>query len=142
MGHVFLARHMGTGKKVAVKVIATPDATRSAGMQLFLREASVLSQLKHPRIVNAIEFGIFEQLPYLVMEYIPVIEWDDLLASRSGSEKTRISCWVVCQALEAIQHAHENHIVHRDIKPSNILAYRGGRHLHVKLSDFGLARTT
>ncbi|PGH18200.1 CAMK protein kinase [Polytolypa hystricis UAMH7299] len=49
---------------------------------------------------------------------------------------------ILRQTLSALQYLHEHKplIVHRDIKPRNILVL-SRNHLHVKLADFGLAKT-
>lgn len=140
MGRVYGGQHIATRQPVAIKLLDTVASAEASLLQLFLREASLLTRLQHKRIVRAFDFGIYEQRPYLVMEYIPVLDCDQLLQGVSPGERTRIACWLICQVLEALQFAHDHHVVHRDVKPSNILVYRGRRHLHAKLSDFGLAK--
>ena len=41
------------------------------------------------------------------------------------------------QAAEALQHAHQRHVIHRDVKPANLILDSSER---VWLTDFGLAR--
>lgn len=139
LGEVFLGLQKSTSQRVAVKLLK-PTQTTNAAVQLFLREASVLSQLKNRRIVQFHEFGIAEGQLFLVMEYVETVDVEKLLHRQSLVGRIRIACGLVKQVLQALQFAHERSLVHRDVKPGNILAYRGNRKLHVKLADFGIAK--
>jgi len=140
MATVHLARHRRTGEEFAVKLIRSDTPISQKQMQLFIREASVLTRLEHPSIVRAIEFGIEEAVPYLVMEYIQTIDLMQLLREQPPQQRVKIATWTVSRLLQAIHYFHQQGIVHRDIKPGNVLAYREGRHLRIKLADFGLAK--
>ncbi len=140
MAIVYRARHRKTGQLVAVKLIRTASASSRKLLQLFVREASVLLRLKHPRIVRSIEFGFQDHQPFLVLEWLPVIDLLLLIDPLPLDQKLRLSCWTVSRILQALQYAHSEGFVHRDVKPSNILAYRQRHRLQVKLGDFGLAK--
>jgi len=140
MASVYSARHRKTSQQVAIKLIRSAGPPSDKMLQLFAREASVLLRLTHPRIVRSIEFGVQDQQPFLVMEWIPVIDLVKLIDAMPPAQKVRMSCWVVSRVLQALDYAHSQGIVHRDIKPGNILAYREAHRLQVKLGDFGLAK--
>lgn len=140
MAIVYRARHRKTGQLVAVKLIRTASASSLKLLQLFVREASVLLRLKHPRIVRSIEFGFQDHQPFLVLEWLPVIDLLQLIDPLPLDQKLRLSCWAVSRILQALEYAHSEGFVHRDVKPSNILAYRQRHRLQVKLGDFGLAK--
>jgi serine/threonine protein kinase len=74
------------------------------------------------------------------MEYLPTIDLMAVLEEQQGQSRVKVATWVISRILQAVHYAHERGIIHRDIKPGNILAYRTGRHLQVKLADFGLAK--
>ncbi len=140
MATVYQAKHRGSGQEVAVKLIRASIVVSEKLVQLFAREASILSQLKHPRIVRCLEFGFHDQQPFLVMELIKTIDLMKLLAAQPVAARVKTSCWVASRILQALAYAHEKKFVHRDIKPGNILAYREAHRLQVKLADFGLAK--
>ncbi|MFK8111079.1 MAG: protein kinase, partial [Rubripirellula sp.] len=140
MATVHLARHLRTEETVAIKLIRSDSPITNKQIRLFVREAGVLTKLQHPRIVKAIEFGLEETRLYLVMEYIKTVDLFSLLDQQTSKQRTKIATWIVTCILQAVHYAHEQGIVHRDIKPGNLLAYREGRHLRVKLADFGLAK--
>jgi serine/threonine-protein kinase len=140
MGVVYHAIQKGTGREVAVKVICSSTPIGTAAMQLFLREASILGQLRHPRIVDSIGAGLSQDQLYLAMEYVPVMNWRQMVANQPRAMQIRLVCGIVCRALEALQFAHQRDVVHRDIKPSNILVYKQDGAIQVKLADFGLAK--
>jgi len=140
MGVVYLARHRVSQRLVAVKRVLPQAVVSTPALQMFLREVSVLSRLRHRRIVELIEFGLWEERPFLVMEYLPAVDVLDRLEAGDLVARVRIATAMTCRVLEALQFAHEQGIVHRDVKPSNVLAFRSGRKLQVKLSDFGLAK--
>ena len=140
MGVVHLARHVATGRLVAVKLIIPECAAGERAVQMFLREISVLSRLDHPAIVRFHEVGSACGQFFFVMDYVEAVDLPALLAGQSPGPATRTACGVVCQALEGLGHAHELGFVHRDIKPSNLLVSREKRKLRVKLADFGLAK--
>jgi serine/threonine-protein kinase len=139
MGVVFRAIHSATAKPVAIKVISPRQSTSEAAMQLFVREASLLGRLNHPHIVQCLDFGYTTGQLYLIMEYVPAINYESVLEEQR-SARTRVSCAIICQILRALEHAHRMSIVHRDIKPENVLLWRKGRKLNAKLADFGLAK--
>ncbi|MCC9600294.1 protein kinase [Stieleria sp. JC731] len=140
MASVFRASHRRSGEQFAIKLIRSDLDETDKRMQLFVREATMLTQMRHPRIVEAFELGIHGRSPYLVMEFI---ENQDLLAlidSQSEKQKRRTAIWVIGRVLEALHYLHSKGVVHRDIKPGNILAYKEAHRLQVKLADFGLAK--
>lgn len=140
MATVYRGRHRKTGQQVAVKLIRASAAPSDKMLQLFVREASVLLRLKHPRIVRSIEFGFQDQQPFLVLEWLPVIDLLEFIDPLPFPQKVRLSCWAISRVLQALEYAHGEGFVHRDVKPSNILAYRQEHRLQVKLGDFGLAK--
>jgi serine/threonine protein kinase len=144
MGAVFLATHIGTGRPVAVKVIAPQFMTNDEFVERFRREAKAAGRLRHPNVVNVTDFGFASvstnRLAYLVMEYLDGCSLGDILA-----EERRLPIeWVVDileQVCSAVDEAHKQGIVHRDLKPDNIWLEpnrRGG--YTVKVLDFGLAK--
>lgn len=140
MGVVYHARQRATGRDVAVKLIEPEVAARPEAVQLFLREAHILSQLRHPRIVDYVSLGLHDGQMYIAMEYLPAINVRKLLDSQSRPRQLRLACGLACYMLEALQHAHEKDIVHRDVKPTNVLVYKVDKKVQLKLADFGLAK--
>lgn len=140
MGAVFEATNRSTGQRVAIKVIRPLREASDQAVQLFLREASTLGQLKHKRIVQFYELVKAADQFCLVMEYVDRIDLREYLANKSPESKVRHYCGVICQVLEALSYAHRLGLVHRDIKPSNILVAKEGNRIGVKLADFGLAK--
>ncbi|MAT16810.1 MAG: serine/threonine protein kinase [Planctomyces sp.] len=140
MGAVYRGVRKSTSEQVAIKLIVPQRAGNQRDTQLFLREASVLSSLDHPRIVKFHELGMAAGQFYLVMENVPTVDFAKVLCSQSAESKLRISCGIICQVLEALEYAHSLSYVHRDIKPANILVTKPDRKLKCKLADFGLAK--
>jgi serine/threonine-protein kinase len=140
MGVVYRAVHTATGQAAAIKLISQSKSASEHAIQLFVREASLLGRLDHPHIVRCLDFGYASGQLFLVMEYVPAIALDDVLANESKSSQIRIPCAIACQLLQALGHAHRLSIVHRDIKPENVLLCRKEHKLNAKLADFGLAK--
>jgi serine/threonine-protein kinase len=138
---VHLARRLADGETVAVKVILPESAGNEVSIRLFLREASVLSQLEHARIVRFYEVGMARGQFFLAMEYVPAVKLTQLLDGLSTPKRIKTSCAIACQMLDALTYAHARGFVHRDIKPANILVTRTESKLRSKLADFGLAKS-
>jgi hypothetical protein len=139
MSRVYLAQHRRTGVLAAVKVIETDLAGDAAYSERFKREARNLCHLSHPRVVGCLEFGVSDNLHYLVVEYVEGadLRWALEEYGRQGelipvADAQRI----VEQVAEALDYIHASGVVHRDIKPANILLDRQGQAF---LSDFGVA---
>ncbi len=138
MGFVYQARDLVTEGTVALKLLHARGESEAA--QRFVREAQVLSELRHPGIVSYVAHGLTEeQQPFLAMEWL---EGEDL-AQRLAREPLSPPDTLVLlrRAAEALAVTHARGIIHRDIKPSNLFL-RGGRVEQVVLLDFGLARVT
>jgi serine/threonine-protein kinase len=141
MGEVFKARHLETGRVVAIKMMIPSAASSDRARKYFQREISVLHELRHPNIVQFYEMhealGIF----HLVMEFV---DGQDALAWAEGFEggpPVAAVAEVGLQLLAALDHAHAKGFVHRDVKPSNLLLTGPRLRPRVKLSDFGLAKS-
>jgi serine/threonine protein kinase len=140
MGLVYHARHAQTQADFALKLLSQENSDDDEGRELFNREARMLSGLTHPHIVRYFAYGKHEGVPYLVMEKLPLIQFEAELARQPLPRRVRVACRVVGKLLAALQYVHERGIVHRDVKPSNILIFRSGPKIGVKLADFGLAK--
>jgi serine/threonine-protein kinase len=141
MGVVYLARHNQTGRMVALKLIVPESAATRSAVDRFLREVSVLSQLKHPHIVEWLEQGATRGQFWFAMEYVNGSNLEVLANANPGHYPIHQACRMASQVLKGLEHAHSLGFVHRDIKPENILIGRTDSGLVAKISDFGLAKS-
>lgn len=140
LGTVYRAQQLGTNRQVAIKCIRPDLEPNERARQLFIREASITAQLKHPKIVEYLGFGLLKDRPYLVMEYIASENLEQIVWRHNPARRVRLAVKIAVQVLEALAYAHAAGIVHRDVKPSNILANAQTGRLFLKVSDFGLAK--
>ncbi|MFT3923473.1 MAG: protein kinase [Myxococcales bacterium] len=151
MGVVYLARAegaVGFVKPVVVKLVLPEHASDERYLGMFVREAQILSGLRHPSIVDVIEFGEEAGGYVMVLEYVRgyhLGQWSKYLRKKGREIPTEILLLLMIDVLEALHKAHSMvhpdgtpmHIVHRDVSPSNILLDDDGR---ARLLDFGVAR--
>jgi WD40 repeat protein/serine/threonine protein kinase len=139
MGRVYEARQENPRRTVAIKVMSR-GMTSASALRRFEFEAQVLGRLRHPGIAQILEAGRLDDgaTPWFAMEYIanakPITDF-----ARDAKLSTRDRLRLFRQACDAIAHGHQRGIIHRDLKPSNILVDGAG---HVRVIDFGVARTT
>jgi eukaryotic-like serine/threonine-protein kinase len=143
MGAVYEAVHIGTNRRIALKVISG-DASRHSPdvIARFVREAKAAGAIDTQHIVQVLDFGVDEQLsvPYLAMEFLAGEDLDHVM-ERLGPLSPELAVRIVGQACIGLQKAHDAGVVHRDIKPANLyLARRDGGELIVKILDFGIAK--
>src|SRR2546428_584531 len=122
------------GQKVAIKVLH-PELAVSVAADRFLREIRYASQLNHPHIARLLDSGETDYLLWFAMPYLPGETLRQVLR-REQRLPVDQACRVACEALDALQHAHQHGIAHRDIKPDNIVLSPEG----AILVDLGIAR--
>lgn len=137
VARVYLARNVGLGRLVAIKILLPGQAADETARRRFEREAKASASLTHPNVVDVYQFGrLPDETPYLVMRFVKGRTMEELLAAegRLDQQKARLILGQVASALAA---AHRQGIVHRDVRPGNILwdEERGD----ALLSDFGIA---
>lgn len=137
-GIVLKARDPQLDRTVALKVLSPQLASQPRARQRFLREARAAAAVHNEHVVGIYAIDESAELPFLAMEYVRGRSLHDRLHSGSRceiGELLRISRAVA----EGLAAAHAKRLVHRDVKPANILIddERG----HVRITDFGLART-
>jgi serine/threonine protein kinase len=149
---VYLARQMADQIQVAIKeylprklahrtwnnvVVANSDETQPLfrrGRTLFFEEAKVLANLKHPNIVEVINFFEANSTVYMVMTYDYGVTLDKILSNKMLTISPEFFLQVFDSLLTGIAHIHSHNLVHLDIKPANILVRPGNDAL---LLDFG-----
>ncbi len=134
--NVYLGEHIHLNTYAAIKILRTQLAEDS--VEDFRTEARTLAHLKHPNIVQVLDFGVDDKMPYLVMQYAP----NGTLRQRHPRGvpvALNVVISYVKQMASALQYAHSQKLIHRDIKPENMLV---GEQNQVLLSDFGIAVVT
>ncbi|XP_070622226.1 serine/threonine-protein kinase MARK2 isoform X16 [Erythrolamprus reginae] len=131
---VKLARHVLTGKEVAVKIIDKTQLNSSSLQKLF-REVRIMKVLNHPNIVKLFEVIETDKTLYLVMEYASGGEVFDYLVAH-GRMKEKEARAKFRQIVSAVQYCHQKFIVHRDLKAENLLL---DADMNIKIADFGFS---
>jgi serine/threonine protein kinase len=139
MGTVWVAAHEKLGTQVVVKFLAAALAGDDEAKARFSREVASMVQVKSPHVVQTLDHGIFDDVPFIVME---LLEGEDLSARirRGGALAPPEVLHVVEGVAAALTKAHEQAIVHRDIKPANIFLCDAEPRPFIKLLDFGVAK--
>nr|XP_029543849.1 MAP/microtubule affinity-regulating kinase 3 isoform X6 [Oncorhynchus nerka] len=131
---VKLARHILTGREVAIKIIDKTQLNSNSLQKLF-REVRIMKLLNHPNIVKLFEVIETERTLYLVMEYASGGEVFDYLVAH-GRMKEKEARAKFRQIVSAVQYCHQKHIVHRDLKAENLLL---DADMNIKIADFGFS---
>lgn len=143
MGAVYEGRHLGTGRRIAVKVIV-PEALAAGGeiIQRFQREARASGATESQHVVQIIDAGVDDatKSPFIVMEYLTGEDLQQVI-QRVGPIDPSAVLRIFAQACQGLSRAHQEGIVHRDIKAANLfVARREEGDLVVKILDFGIAK--
>ena len=133
MAEVYKAYQPDLDRHVAIKIIASDLSGDPAWLAQFKREAQMLARLQHPNILPIYDYGDYNGMPYLVMQYNRGGTLADCLGHPQPVDD---AVRIVSQIGDALAYAHAHGVVHRDVKPSNILLTESGRAL---LTDFGIA---
>jgi len=156
-GEVYLAQHSQTGKFVALKVMLPAVAGDENHVQMFLREIENMKALKHPNVVELLDYGYAENLFFLVMEYYEGGNVYDAMQQFGGKLYIDMALGIILQVLDGLIYTHNAEIpyvklangsfgkgkglVHRDLKPHNIFLCNINGKLTAKVGDYGLAKS-
>ncbi|HKO59038.1 MAG TPA: FHA domain-containing serine/threonine-protein kinase [Thermoanaerobaculia bacterium] len=142
MSHVYVGRTLTKGDilpedyQVVLKVMSDELAGEVTARKRFVKEAQILSKLRHRYITRFYEFINDARNAVLVMEFVegtPV----DVLLTEKGALPVNDAIAIAQCLLEALVYAHGKGIIHRDIKPANLIRENSGT---VKVTDFGIAK--
>ncbi len=136
MGSVYLARHAGLNKSVAIKVLRRDLAEQPEFITRFVREARLAARLEHPNVVQVFDVGDEGGVHYIAMQFVEGRSLEAVLKERKKLSLTD-ALSITKRVAVALTAAHRLGIVHRDIKPANVLVSKDGV---VKVADFGLAK--
>ena len=139
MGLVYACRHRElTGHNVAIKVLFPEVAQDKIAAARFRNEIFASYGVSHPNVVRAYEYLKDGDLQAYTMEYVGGGDLADRLGDRDNLVTIPEIIRLLAEISAGLQAIHDAGIVHRDMKPENILLTKDG---HVKIADFGIART-
>ncbi|XP_030379637.1 CBL-interacting protein kinase 25 [Scaptodrosophila lebanonensis] len=121
-------------RKVCVKRIIVRNP--KVEMALIKEEIYIISQLRHPHIVQFIRSFMHAGTVNIVMEYVPNGTIRDVIQSAPGNVDKKRLLKYFCDMIIGLEYLHIRHVIHRDIKPENMLLDENDR---VKFADFGIS---
>jgi len=124
------------GKRAAVKILSKKLSDDENIKVRFESEARVMVKLNHPNIRQVYDYGMIEERPCIIMEYLDGEDLGTLIKKGGEFSQEQIIRWWN-QMSSALNYTHGQGVVHRDIKPSNIFITNEG---NVELLDFGIAK--
>jgi serine/threonine protein kinase len=143
MGSVYVVRHTGTSKQLALKLMHPDIARDPKRRERFAQEARISAKIDAPEhIVQVTDAGVDDatNAPFIVMELLQGRELGELVAQRGALPPVE-ALGILSQLAEALLCAHAKAIIHRDIKPENLfLVERPGKPPQLKVLDFGIAK--
>ena len=144
MARVYRGRHVTLRRPVAVKILREQFASKTSFVGRFLREARATARIRHPNVVEILDFGQeSDGTVYCVMELLPGEPLSETLA-REGSFSWSRAKSLILQVCDALEAAHDVGVVHRDVKPDNCLRLATSTRQDagdvVKVIDFGIAK--
>ncbi len=134
MGIVYLAKDVELNEFVALKLILKPEVT-GATLEQFKQEIKLARKITHRNVLRTHDFGTFEGLHYISMEYVQGHDLSQLI-KKKGPMDIKMGTLLARQMCSAIGAAHAEGVIHRDLKPQNTMINRKGI---LKIMDFGIA---
>ncbi|MDP2811725.1 MAG: serine/threonine-protein kinase [Rhodocyclaceae bacterium] len=143
MGVVYLGRDPKINRVVAIKTMALSQEFDEDELkdvkERFFREAETAGRLNHQNIVTIFDAGEEHDLAYIAMEFLKGKDLVPFVKPGKLMPLPKVLS-IVARVADALDYAHQNHVVHRDIKPANVMVELESD--SVKVTDFGIARIT
>ncbi|KAJ1155011.1 hypothetical protein NDU88_007747 [Pleurodeles waltl] len=119
---------------VAIKTLKPGSMNR----QDFLREAQMMKNLRHPKLIQLYAVCSLEDPVYIITELMRHGSLLEYLQSDNG-EKVKIANQIdiAAQVAAGMAYLESQNYIHRDLAARNVLV---GEHHIYKVADFGLAR--
>ncbi len=139
MAVLFEATQVHSGRRLVIKSLVEELTLNAAARARLVREGKALEMCRSPFVVDGIDVGFEEDLPFLALELLEGRSLDGLLTARTRLPLAA-SVGILTELCEALEVVHRAGLVHRDVKPSNLFIVRekaGSERL--KLLDFGIA---
>jgi serine/threonine protein kinase len=133
---VYRAQHIALHEPRAIKLLHPESLARPGAVEQLRREVDATSRIHHPNVVQLHDFGrSVEGHYYLSLE---LVDGESLAVAlhRSGPLPVPRALAYARGILEALQAAHQLHLIHRDLKPGNVLVDRRDQ---ARVTDFGMA---
>ena len=140
MGVVYRATHIDLKRDVAIKTIRPERTEDENALARFVHEGQAAARVRHPNVVDVYDIGTYNNLVYLVMEYLEGCRLADHLEAQ-GQLSVEETASILLPVAAALACAHQRGVIHRDVKPSNIFLCRGaGGECIPKVLDFGISK--
>ncbi|NVB37115.1 serine/threonine protein kinase [Pseudenhygromyxa sp. WMMC2535] len=139
MASVYAALDIRLRRMVALKVLTEESSNRPQLLRRFMREAQVVARMRHPNVVEVLDFGSSRAgVVYLTME---LLHGEDLRRTleREGPLPWSRVLALMLQICAGLEVAHREGVVHRDLKPGNCFRVLEDGHESIRLVDFGIA---
>ena len=140
MGAVFKVRHRLLGEERVIKVVRPNARDKEALLTRFQGEARTAARLSHQNVARLFDFSVDESgTAFMVMEYVDGADLASLIKF-VGRFEPALAVDLAGQALDALQHVHDQGLLHRDISPDNLMLTLEGDRPVVKMIDLGIAK--
>jgi len=136
MGVVYLAREVSLARDVAMKVLPPHLTFGKGAVARFRREARTAAALEHPSIVPVYRVAPGGRIFWYTMKYLEGRSLADVLKEQS-TLPLPAAVTILERIGNALDYAHQRHVIHRDVKPGNVMLETHG---HVIVTDFGIAK--
>ena len=126
-----------TGRQVAIKCVNKSCMSKD-DVAALMSEADILREVKHPCVLELIDFVEDKKYFYMVTDRLKGGELFDRIVQREqyGEKQARDLIRVL---VDTIAYLHQHHVIHRDLKPENLLLADDEDDSNIKIADFGLA---
>lgn len=127
MAEVYLGMHTTLNRPVAVKILRVFLLDDPTLIARFQNEASATILLRHPNIIQVLDFDLADDQPYIVMELLESLSLADYLGVQRRTSQTlprETVVRLITTMAAALDHAHSQGMIHRDLKPANVLLRR------------------
>jgi eukaryotic-like serine/threonine-protein kinase len=140
LARVYRAQHQTLGHEVALKIFEPATAPGPSGVARFFREAHLAASVRHPHVVQTLDAGVHQGLPFLVMELLEGCDLETHLRAEHALEELAL-IELVIPIVAGLMALHAQGLVHGDLGPGNVFLVRTPQRPDTaKLLDIGISK--